>query len=51
MRDFHTTQNELAPGNQLMNVVANANMNHVRIVEITRATTKQFIAGPPGLLA
>ncbi len=39
VRDFHAAQDELASGDQLMNIVANANVNH-------GGTIKNFQPGP-----
>jgi hypothetical protein len=39
MRNLHATQDQLAPGHKLMDVVTNANMNHGR-------TIKNFRPGP-----
>jgi hypothetical protein len=40
--NFNATENELAPGDQLMNVIADANVNHVRTVCFFCAAKKKF---------
>ena len=42
MRDLHAAEDELAPGDQLMNVIANANVNHAQTVDFLIAPTKKF---------
>jgi hypothetical protein len=48
MRDFHPAQDELASGDELMNVIANANMNHAPIVGWPGRATKQLMGGAAG---
>jgi hypothetical protein len=45
VRNFHAAENELAPGNQLMNVIANANMNHARRIKFKRKKAKKINNG------
>ena len=40
MRNLDSAQDELAPGNQLMNVIANANMYHALMLERLLPPTK-----------
>jgi hypothetical protein len=39
--NLHAAQDELAARDQLMNVVTDANVNHVRIIEIPRAESEE----------
>jgi hypothetical protein len=34
VREFHAAEDEPAPGDQLMNVIADANVNHARRIKI-----------------
>jgi hypothetical protein len=40
VRNLNTAQNELAASDQLMNVITDANVNHVQTIGILRAPTK-----------
>jgi hypothetical protein len=42
MGNFHSTQNQLAPGDQRVNVVPYANMDHERRIELRFRRTKEF---------
>jgi hypothetical protein len=42
VRNLDAAEDELAPGDQLMNVIADANVNHVDTVNLFRAPTKKF---------
>jgi hypothetical protein len=42
VRDLDAAQNELAARDQLMNVVTDANVNHVQTVRILCVPTKNF---------
>jgi hypothetical protein len=45
VRNFHAAEDEFAPRDQLMNIVANANVNHPRSLAPRLNPTKQFIRG------
>jgi hypothetical protein len=45
MRDLDAAEDELAPGNQLMDVIADANVNHGRMIEIFRLKAKKKKSG------
>src|SRR5436190_11891544 len=45
VRNFHAAEDEFASGDQLMNVVTNANVNHGRRLTWQGNPTKQFMAG------
>ena len=42
VRNLHAAENELAPGDQLMNVITNAYVNHASTVKFFYATKKTF---------
>jgi len=42
MRNLHAAEDELAPGDQLMNVITDANVNHAPTVKFFRASKKKF---------
>ncbi len=42
VRNLHAAEDELAPGDQLMNVIADANVNHAPTVKLFRATKKEI---------
>ena len=42
VRNLHAAEDEPAPGDQLMNIVADANVNHGRMISSSRAVTKQL---------
>jgi UDP-N-acetylmuramate-alanine ligase len=42
VRNLDAAKDELAPGDQLMNVIADANVNHEDTVIFSRATKKKF---------
>jgi hypothetical protein len=42
VRDFHAAEDELAPGDQLMNVIADAYVNHARRIRFIGARKKTF---------
>jgi hypothetical protein len=44
VRNLHAAEDELAARDQLMNVVTDANVNHVRSIKIPRGLTKQYPA-------
>jgi hypothetical protein len=42
MGDFHAAQHKLASGDQLMNIVANSNVNHALNIKTNGPVKKQF---------
>jgi len=46
MRNFHAAKDELAPGDQLMNVITNAHVNHGVIIGGKAAPTIYFPTKP-----
>jgi len=44
VRNFHAAEHEFAPGDELMNVITNANMNHGQMLERAPPPTKIFHA-------
>jgi hypothetical protein len=41
VRNLHAAKDEFASRDQRVNVIANANVNHVRIIEIPRAESEE----------